>query len=126
VTSRIGWKNGVDVFTDIRARFADFTYTAYVGTHMNLFQEMTFHGEAGLIRLTAAFNARTFGEASVELHQDGQDVRRRRFPEIDQYKLQVEAFGRSAQNGSSFPCPLEFSKGTQEMIDLALASAETI
>lgn len=126
VTSRIRWENGVDAFTDIRARFADFTYSAYVSTRMNPFQEMTFHGESGLIRLTAPFNPRTFGESSVEVHQDGQDVLRRRFPEIDQYKLQVEAFGRSVLEGSSFPCPLEFSKGTQEMIDLAFTSAKSI
>lgn len=125
-TARIRWENGVDAFTDIRAQFSDFTYSAYVSTRMNLFQEMTFHGEGGLIRLTAPFNARVFGEASVELHQDGQDVLCRRFPAADQYKLQVEAFGRSVRDGRSFPCPLEFSKGTQEMIDLAFASAEAI
>lgn len=126
VSARIRWENGVDAFTDIQARFADFSYTAYVSTRMNLFQEMTFHGEGGLIRLTAPFNARVFGEARVELHQNGQDVLCRRFPAADQYKLQVEAFGRSVRDGSSFPCPLEFSKGTQEMIDAALASAETL
>ena len=34
--------------------------------------------------------------------------------------IQVEAFGRSVRDGTAYPCPLEFSKGTQTMIDWVL------
>ncbi|WP_170381939.1 Gfo/Idh/MocA family protein [Ruegeria atlantica] len=126
ISSRIRWENDVDAFTDIQASFPGFTYSAYVTTRLNLFQEMTFHGEGGLIRVTAPFNPRIYGEASVELHKDGRDVSRRRFPIIDQYKLQVEAFGDSATTGSQYPCPLEFSKETQVAIDQAFDNSRDI
>jgi hypothetical protein len=36
--------------------------------------------------------------------------------------LQVEAFGRAISEEVSYPCPLEFSKGTQAMIDMTFAA----
>ena len=40
-----------------------------------------------------------------------------RFPTANHYVLQVEAFGRSVREGAAYPCPLEFVKGTQAMMD---------
>jgi len=117
VQSAIRWEDGIDTFTEIRAQFPGFTYSAYVSIRMHPHQEMVFHGERGLIRLTAPFNARVFGEARVELHRPGLEVLVRRFPADDHYKLQVEAFCRSIRAGDEYPCPLEFSRGTQAMID---------
>lgn len=117
VQSAIRWEDGIDAFTEIRAQFPGFTYSAYVSIRMHPHQEMVFHGERGLIRLTAPFNARVFGEARVELHRPGLEVLVRRFPADDHYKLQVEAFCRSIRTGDEYPCPLEFSRGTQAMID---------
>ncbi|WP_170403727.1 Gfo/Idh/MocA family protein [Ruegeria arenilitoris] len=117
VQSAIRWEDGIDVFTEIRAQFPGFTYSAYVSIRMHPHQEMVFHGERGLIRLTAPFNARVFGEARVELHRPGLEVLVTRFPADDHYKLQVEAFCRSVRAGDEYPCPLEFSRGTQAMID---------
>lgn len=117
VQSAIRWEDGIDAFTEIRAQFPGFTYSAYVSIRMHPHQEMVFHGERGLIRLTAPFNARVFGEARVELHRPGLEVLVRRFPADDHYKLQVEAFCRSIRTGDEYPCPLEFSRGTQVMID---------
>lgn len=117
VQSAIRWQNDIDIFTEIRARFPDFTYSSYVSIRMHPYQEMVFHGEGGVIRLTAPFNARVFGEARVELHRPGLEVQVNRFPGDDHYKLQVEAFCRSVRNGDAYPCPLEFSRGTQDMID---------
>lgn len=93
---------------------------------MHPYQEMLFHGETGVIRMPAPFNARAYGEARVELHKPGLAVETWRFPADDHYKLQVEAFGRSMRDGAAYPCPLEFSRGTQEMIDRVLAAAETL
>ncbi|MFN4130587.1 MAG: gfo/Idh/MocA family oxidoreductase, partial [Paracoccaceae bacterium] len=41
-------------------------------------------------------------------------------------KLQVEAFGRSIRTGAAYPCPLEFVRGTQKMMDRALDTAVEI
>ena len=126
VRSSIRWENEVDVFTEINARFPGFTYSAYVSTRMHPHQMMEFHGDGGVIRLTAPFNARVFGEARVELHRPGLEVQVTRFPGDDHYKLQVEAFGRSVHNGQDYPCPLEFSRGTQQMIDRVFEVAEPL
>lgn len=126
VRSSIRWENEVDVFTEINARFPGFTYSAYVSTRMHPHQMMEFHGDGGVIRLTAPFNARVFGEARVELYRPGLEVQVTRFPGDDHYKLQVEAFGRSVHNGQDYPCPLEFSRGTQQMIDRVFEVAEPL
>ena len=123
VNSAIRWQDDIDVFTEIRAQFPGFTYSSYVSIRMHPHQEMVFHGEGGLIRLTAPFNARVFGEARVELHRPGLEVQATRFPADDQYKLQVEAFCRSVRDGVEYPCPLEFSRGTQDMIDRVFSGA---
>ncbi len=123
VQSAIRWQDDIDTFTEIRAQFPGFTYSAYVSIRMHPHQEMVFHGEGGVIRLTAPFNARVFGEARVELHRPGLEVQVTRFPGDDHYKLQVEAFCRSVRDGVAYPCPLEFSRGTQEMIDRVFADA---
>ncbi|GAA6161051.1 Gfo/Idh/MocA family oxidoreductase [Ruegeria sp. HU-ET01832] len=123
VQSAIRWENGIDAFTEIRAQFPDFTYSSYVSIRMHPHQEMVFHGEGGVIRLTAPFNARVFGEARVELHRPGLEVQVTRFPGDDHYKLQVEAFCRSVREGADYPCSLEFSRGTQEVIDRVFEGA---
>ncbi|SDW53440.1 Predicted dehydrogenase [Ruegeria halocynthiae] len=117
VSGAIRWENDVDVFTEIRAQFPGFTYSTYVSTRMHPHQEMVFHGETGVIRLTAPFNARVFGEARVEMHRPGFEVQVTRFPADDHYKLQVEAFCRTIREGVVYPCPLEFVRGTQDVID---------
>ncbi|WP_170764449.1 Gfo/Idh/MocA family protein [Ruegeria lacuscaerulensis] len=123
VQSAIRWEDGIDTFTEIRAQFPDFTYSTYVSIRMHPHQEMVFHGEGGVIRLTMPFNARVMGEARVELHRPKHEVQVTRFPGDDHYKLQVEAFCRSVREGAEYPCPLEFSRGTQQMIDRVFEKA---
>ncbi len=126
VQSAIRWQNDIDVFTEIRAQFPDFTYSSYVSIRMHPHQDMLFHGEGGVIRLTAPFNARVFGEARVELHRPGLEVQVTRFPGDDHYKLQVEAFCRSVRDGVDYPCSLEFSRGTQQVIDRVFDEAVSL
>ncbi|NOD96470.1 Gfo/Idh/MocA family oxidoreductase [Ruegeria sp. HKCCD6228] len=126
VQSAIRWQDDIDIFTEIRAQFPGFTYSSYVSIRMHPHQEMVFHGESGLIRLTTPFNARVFGEARVELHWPGLEVQVTRFPGADHYKLQVEAFCRSIRDGAEYPCPLEFSRGTQEVIDRVFEGAVSL
>ncbi|UZD91497.1 Gfo/Idh/MocA family protein [Cognatishimia activa] len=129
-SSNIRWENGVDVFTQIGAKFGEATYSAYVSTRMHPAQEMVFHGEAGLIRVTVPFNARVFGEPVVEIHKTGHvgggTVLAQRFPSDDHYKLQVEAFGRSVREDVDYLCPLEFSRGTQVAMDQVFDMATSL
>ena len=122
VDAKIRWENGIDLLSDLRAEFPGFVFAGYVSIRAHLHQEMVFHGTKGLIRLTAPFNAGVFGVAQVELHRPGLVVETTRFPPAAQYKLQVEAFG-AAIRGEGYACPLEFSKGTQVMMDRAFASS---
>ena len=80
-----------------------FTYGSM--TSMRLFhrQEVTFQGDKGLIRLTAPFNANVYDVAEVELHRHGNRVIVDRWPDANQYKLQVEAFGRSVRTARPIP-----------------------
>jgi len=126
VQSAIRWQDDIDIFTEIRAQFPGFTYSSYVSIRMHPHQEMVFHGESGLVRLTTPFNARVFGEARVELHRPGLEVQVTRFPGADHYKLQVEAFCRSIRDGAEYPCPLEFSRGTQKVIDRVFEGAVSL
>jgi hypothetical protein len=62
------------------------------------------------------------GEAQIVLHRPDGSVTVERFPEADQYRLMIEAFGRSLRQGTPFDCPLEFSRGNQVAIDAMLAA----
>lgn len=127
ISARLQLENGVDTWAQVTGRFTGgFTFSAMTSTRSFARQEMVFQGEEGLIRLTAPFNARVFGEARVELHRSGLSVTTERFPAASQYELQVEAFGRALRGGEGYPCPLEFSRGTQAMIDRILAEGEVI
>ncbi len=126
LAARIIWENGVDVWAQVTGTFVgpeSFTYAAMTSMRLFLRQEVTFQGDSGLIKLTAPFNAGVYGEARIEVHQPGLAMRIERFPDARHYKLQVEAFARSVREGVPYPCPLEFSKGTQVMIDRVFAAA---
>ncbi|MFV0493439.1 MAG: Gfo/Idh/MocA family protein [Pseudorhodobacter sp.] len=130
LSARMELENGVDTWAQVTGRFTGplgrFTFSAMTSTRSFARQEMVFQGDEGLIRLTAPFNARVFGEARVELHRPGLSVTTERFPSISQYELQVEAFCETLRNGTTYPCPLEFSRGTQAMIDRILAEGRVI
>jgi predicted dehydrogenase len=126
VAARIRWENGFDVHSQISARFDGFTYTATVSTRLNLYQQMTFHGDRGSINLTAPFNGPVFGDATVIVRKAGAPETVHRFNAARQYDLQVAAFNRAVLDGTPYPCPLEFSRGTQAMIDAAFANADTL
>jgi predicted dehydrogenase len=122
------WENGVEVTAHVVARFPSFRFQATTSMRMHPRQEMTFHGTDGVLRLTAPYNANTFGQAEVHLAQSkppagqGARVTVERFPADNHYILQVEAFGRSVQDGAPFPWTLENAKGTQAMIDRVLSA----
>ena len=128
--ARLKRENGIDTFAHVTGEMAgpqgQFTYSAI--TSMRLFprQEVVFQGSKGLIRLTAPFNAGLFGEAQLDLHRGGGVSKLFRYSAVNQYVLQVEAFGRAVATGGGYACPLEFSRGTQAMIDQVFAVASEI
>ncbi len=120
--ARLKRENGVDVIAEVSADFGGFSHTSVVSMRMFPRQEMTFHGDEGFFRLSAPFNPGLYGQAQIELHQPDQAVRIERFPAVQQYKIQVENFCNSVRDGVPYPCPLEFSRGTQAMIDMVFAA----
>ncbi len=123
LSTAIDWENGVDVWAHVTARFPSFHYTGVTSMRMAPWQDMTFHGDKGLMRLTAPFNPLVYGEARIALHRPDQSVTEYRFPAANHYVLQVEAFNLSVSEGAEWPCPLEFVRGTQVMIDKVFAKA---
>ncbi|SMX43196.1 Gfo/Idh/MocA family protein [Maliponia aquimaris] len=121
LSARIQRENGVDVWSHITARFPSFHYTGVVSMRMAPWQEMLFHGEEGVMRLTAPFNAQVYGEARVMVQSRDLVETAYRFPADNHYVHQVEAFNVSVLDGAAYPCPLEFSRGTQAMIDMVWA-----
>ncbi|AUC54708.1 oxidoreductase [Sagittula sp. P11] len=122
LSTEIERENGVDVWSHITARFPSFHYTGVVSMRMAPWQEVVFHGDGGVMRLTTPFNAAVYGQAEVEVQGKDLKVTRWRFPSDNHYVHQVEAFNASVLDGAPYPCPLEFSRGTQEMIDMIWAA----
>lgn len=126
--ARLKLENGVDVWAQVNAEMVgpggQFSYSAMTSMRLFLRQEVVFQGETGMIRVAnAPFNAGSHDQAQLELHQPGQKVTVERYPGVNQYKLQVEAFSHSVRTGAAYPCPLEFVRGTQAMIDRVFAAA---
>lgn len=126
LSAKLRLENGVDTFAHVIADFADFTYNSVTSMRMFPNQRVTFHGDAGRMTLTTPFNANVFGQAEVHIENSDMAVTTHRFPGVDHYVLQVEAFGDTVRNGTPYACPLEFSRGTQRMIDMVLAKGVEI
>ena len=125
LNSSIVWENGVDVWASVTAQFPSFQFIGVTSMRMQPRQEMNFQGTEGLIRLTAPFNPQVFGQAEVHLYRDQNDLQTFSFPSENHYVKQLEAFCSSVKDGSEYPCSLEFSKGTQRMIDMVFEKAKS-
>ncbi len=121
--AKIHRENGVDIFAQVAAAFDGFDYSATVSMRMFPRQEIVIHGEKGVLRLSCPFNPTVHSQAELHLETAQNAVLTERFPGENQYVLQVEAFGRSVAQGLAYPCPLEFSRGTQDMIDRVYKAA---
>lgn len=124
LSARIRSESGVEVFAQVAALMEGkgrrFTYGSTTSMRLYNRQVVTFQGDRGMIRLEGGcFNANVNDLAEVELHRDGNRTITDRFPRVNQYVLQVEAFARSVRRGAPYPCSLEFAKGTQAMMDRA-------
>ena len=126
-SSVIDWEAGCDVLARVGARFAHPDgggFTAHWVNSMRLIPEqfMLFHGEAGLLRLTAPFNAGVFAEARLEI-RDADGTRFESWPGVNQYVLQVEAVAAAIRVETALPWTLEDARGTQALIDMAYDAA---
>jgi len=120
--AKLRFENNVDVFAQVTADFDDFTYSAIVSMRMHPRQQITFHGEKGVLQLTCPYNANLHDMAELVLENNGQTKVHERWPAANHYVLQVEAFEKSVAEGVPYPCPLEFSRGTQVMMDMVFAA----
>lgn len=120
--AKLRFENGVDVFAQVSAEFETFTYSAIVSTRMFPRQQITFHGDKGVLRLTCPFNANLHDLAELTLENDGQTRLHERWPAANHYVTQVENFCATVQGEAAYPCPLEWSRGTQTMLDMIYAA----
>ncbi len=120
-SARFEVENGVDTFAEVLFDFEGFTYQSFTSMRLANRQSVTFHGTAGVLTLTCPFNSNVFDQATLELSFPDGRVTTERWTGLNQYVLQVEAFGRSIQDGSAYAWPLEEAKGTQAMLDQVLA-----
>ncbi len=111
-------ENDVDTYAHILADFPGFTYSAITSMRMANRQEMTFHGDKGVMRLNAPFNAELFAEPKVTVYRPDRTDMVERFPSDKHYVNQVENFGRTVRTGVDYPWTLENARGTQAMIDM--------
>ncbi len=118
----VDFENGVDVLARVSARFDGFSAHWVNSMRMHNAQQMTFVGTDGVLTLTAPFNAGVYDQAEVIL-ENGMTRTVERFPRVNHYVLQVEAFGRSMRDGVDYPWTLEDAKGTQAMIDAVFDKA---
>lgn len=127
--SQIRRENGVEVFAQVSGVMEGdghrFSYASMTSMRLYNRQCVTFQGDKGMIRLEGGcFNANVNDLAEVELHRGGNGVLVERFPGVNQYVLQVQAFGAHIRDGNPYPWTLEDARGSQAMIDMAYANAE--
>ena len=70
--------------------------------------------------MRAPFNPGVYADGVIEVDQPNRGIRLERFTGVNQYVRQVEAFCESVRTGAEYPCPLEFTRGTQAAIDQIL------
>lgn len=123
IRSQIDWDRGIDATARVWAEFPGFTMDFYVSMRMHAYQSMLFHGNHGWLRVHTPFNAKLYGDDVIEIRDRSGVVRTERFPLVDQYTVQIDAFNATVLDGADYVCPLEFSRGNQRMIDMIYAGA---
>jgi predicted dehydrogenase len=124
-SAHLEYDGGIDSYAHVTGKFGGVTFSLLNSMRMANRQRMEFHGEKGVLALTAPFNANVFGEARLTVETTGGVVREERFAGVQQYKLQVENFSALVRGDRvDYPGSLEFAKGTQAMIDMVYAAAK--
>ena len=109
---------GTDIYASSTVEFPGFELSMMVSTQLALRQEMSFHGDDGWISVAAPFNAGLYDADVVTLHSvDHRAAQTFRFPDVNQYRLQVESFARAVAGDTDDIFSLEDSKKNQRLID---------
>ncbi|ODT02118.1 MAG: oxidoreductase [Mesorhizobium sp. SCN 65-20] len=116
---------GTDIYSSIRADFGDFELSFYLSTQLANRQLMVFHGDKGFIEVRSPFNAGIYEHERVELHNaPHNETTVFHFSGTRQYRLEVEAFARAAQDGKDHVFSLEESVLNQKVIDAIFRAGE--
>lgn len=119
---------GTDIYATCRADFGSFEMTMYVSTQLALRQEISFHGDKGWIEVKAPFNAGLYDADVVTFHSaEHEEARNYRFAGVNQYQLEVEAFGRAVAGSPDAEgiFSLENSRKNQLLIDAIYRAGES-
>ena len=107
-----------DSFVTGTVDFGGFEMSLYLGTRMAHRQTIVFHGVEGFIEVAAPFNAGLYDGDKVFLHDRGHGhTETFRFPGVDQYRLEVEAFADAVAGKDAKVFPLASSRRNQAVID---------
>ncbi|WP_319411865.1 Gfo/Idh/MocA family oxidoreductase [uncultured Cohaesibacter sp.] len=114
---------GTDIYANCQYDFGSFDMTFYCSTQLALRQSMAFHGDKGLIEVTAPFNALNYDAVNVCLYNANRsEMKKWAFQAAHQYQLQIEAFGDKIA-GEDVPLfSLEESRANQAAIDALYAA----
>ena len=123
LSTEMRWEEGVDVWSHVTARFPSFHFSGINSMRMAPRQYVAIQGDKGVITVKAPFNAGVFDQAELTLERAGMEAVTWRWPGVNHYVCQVENFNASVLDGAEYPCPLEFSRGTQAMIDAVFEKA---
>ncbi|WP_421780396.1 Gfo/Idh/MocA family protein [Kiloniella litopenaei] len=119
-----------DIYASCCADFGTFEMTMYVATQLAHRQEITFRGDKGWIQVSAPFNAGLYDADTVTLYNANHTHNEKfRFPGVNQYKLQIEAFSQAALSGDPSDIEkifsLENSYKNQRIIDAIYLAGQT-
>ena len=124
IRARITWENDVDVLSIVEAEFDGFVLNSMTSMRIQPHQEVCYIGTKGIMRLNCPFNPLVFPALPQVRIDDADGTFVKAFPGVNHYVAQVEAFGRAMRGEEDYAVPLEFSRGTQVMIDKAIAAAK--
>ena len=114
---------GTDIYANCQYDFGSFDMTFYCSTQLALRQTMAFHGDKGLIEVSAPFNALNYDAVNVCLYNDNHsEMKKWSFQNAQQYQLQVEAFGDKIAGKDALIFTLESSRANQAAIDALYAA----
>lgn len=117
---------GTDRYAAVTAEFEGFDLSFYVATQLAARQLMVFHGTEGFIEIHSPFNAGRYGDHRVDLHDRSHvEATSFRFPDVDHYRLQVEAFVRATEKKPADVFTLEQSVLNQRVIDAIFRAGST-
>ena len=120
--AKIEYEGDCEVTAEARAGFDGFDAQWLTSMRVHPFQEVTFHGSDGVLRVPTPYNAGVFDQARLVI-ETGMERREIRFPKVNQYVLQVENLNAAILDGAALKWRLEDAVETQETIDAISAKA---